>query len=560
MMRTRRNVVSSHAKSCEACESNGCGSAKRKRGRSKEGSVTQGPSSVSANFDPTRSSVKRKPRKPPKNGNDANAHATPKKAVKSNKISKNKDDCVKKNFVRANPNYLNTLGNAHSEWCFGAIAELVDNSRDAKATEIKISVEHHYSKNHDKDIPMLSIIDDGHGMAHEDLIAMLSFGCKKPVASDLDRIGKFGIGFKAGAMKLGRDVIVLTQTAETRSVAFLSQSSNEGKDNLELPVVSYRRHGIYMDEDRSVHSEETIAYNLTAIKEFSPFNEYFIGEKLGLFGAKGQGTQIYIWNLEEWGSECHLEWTKYNDDGDSSEEGDILIRSRRARKRPGQFSKQVPLDYSLRSYLEVIFLNPQMKIYVQGSLVKSFPLAKSLNETKIIRGDIMGKPIQLILGRRQKERELMNGGMFLYWRGRLIEAYKRVGGMMHTPDMGRGVIGVADVTEIMRDGNHDLINNTKQGFQESPAYTMLEDWLGDRTDEYWDEHFEQLREKKGKKKAEYKPDNEWVQCEECRKWRILTTDFRTASSSQKWYFCDMPPLRGDCETPEDEFGPGVCFA
>lgn len=42
---------------------------------------------------------------------------------------------MKKNFVRANPSYLNTLGNAHSEWCFGAIAELVDNSRDAKATE-----------------------------------------------------------------------------------------------------------------------------------------------------------------------------------------------------------------------------------------------------------------------------------------------------------------------------------------------------------------------------------------------------------------------------------------
>ncbi|XP_026379579.1 uncharacterized protein LOC113274388 isoform X1 [Papaver somniferum] len=143
MMRTRRNVVSSHAKSCEACESSGCGSAKRKRGRSKEGSVTrttQGPSSVSAKFDTARSShaspsVKRKPRKPTKNGNDASAHASPKKDFKSNKISKNKDDCVKKNFVRANPSYLNTLGNAHSEWCFGAIAELVDNSRDAKATE-----------------------------------------------------------------------------------------------------------------------------------------------------------------------------------------------------------------------------------------------------------------------------------------------------------------------------------------------------------------------------------------------------------------------------------------
>lgn len=29
----------------------------------------------------------------------------------------------------------------------------------------------------------------------------------------------------------------------------------------------------------------------------------------------------------------------------------------------------MPLDYCLKSYLEVIFLDPRMKIYVQGALV-----------------------------------------------------------------------------------------------------------------------------------------------------------------------------------------------
>jgi len=38
------------------------------------------------------------------------------------------------NFVRADPSYLKTLGQAHSGWIFGAIAELVDNSRDANAS------------------------------------------------------------------------------------------------------------------------------------------------------------------------------------------------------------------------------------------------------------------------------------------------------------------------------------------------------------------------------------------------------------------------------------------
>lgn len=42
--------------------------------------------------------------------------------------------CPERNFVRADPTYLKTLGQAHSGWIFGAIAELVDNSRDAKAT------------------------------------------------------------------------------------------------------------------------------------------------------------------------------------------------------------------------------------------------------------------------------------------------------------------------------------------------------------------------------------------------------------------------------------------
>jgi len=40
-----------------------------------------------------------------------------------------------KNFIRADPSYLKTLGQAHSGWIFGGIAELVDNSKDAKAAK-----------------------------------------------------------------------------------------------------------------------------------------------------------------------------------------------------------------------------------------------------------------------------------------------------------------------------------------------------------------------------------------------------------------------------------------
>lgn len=48
----------------------------------------------------------------------------------------NQDAVIEKNYVRADPSYLRTLGQAHSGWIFGAVAELVDNSRDAKATKL----------------------------------------------------------------------------------------------------------------------------------------------------------------------------------------------------------------------------------------------------------------------------------------------------------------------------------------------------------------------------------------------------------------------------------------
>lgn len=179
-------------------------------------------------------------------------------------------------------------------------------------------------------------------------------------------------------MRLGRDALVLTQTANSRSIAFLSQSLNEGKDvscsihlissylffylytifwlwlvfsfltftptlqNLEIPIVSYRREGQIMEVDITVQSSALAKYNLKAIKEFSPFNKYLIGEKAALF-CEGTGTQIYIWSLDKWGSDYSLEWHTGLKGGSSFHQGDILIRSRRIRSRPGQISQQVVL-------------------------------------------------------------------------------------------------------------------------------------------------------------------------------------------------------------------------
>lgn len=47
-----------------------------------------------------------------------------------------------------------------------------------------------------KDVPMLSVIDDGQGMNHEEVIKMVSLGHKQSGYDDKDQIGRFGVGFK----------------------------------------------------------------------------------------------------------------------------------------------------------------------------------------------------------------------------------------------------------------------------------------------------------------------------------------------------------------------------
>ncbi|KAM3192653.1 hypothetical protein ACQJBY_069703 [Aegilops geniculata] len=422
----------------------------------------------------------------------------------SDSLVKRGTSTLRRNFVSTDPTYLRTLSQTHAGWIFGAIAELIDNSRDAGASRLDIFIQTMFSKKAAGKVPVLSVIDDGRGMAYPEMMRMISFGHKRPNEHCNDQIGRFGIGFKTGAMKLGKDAIVLTQTSTSRSVSFLSQSFNENKDNLEIPVMTYRKEGQYMEIDLSVQSEATAEYNLNAIKEFSPFNEYFIGEKLGLFGEEGTGTQIYIWNLDRWGKDYTLDWNSGRTDENPTDKGhgDILIRSKRVRSRPGQTSKQVPLDYSLHSYLEVIFRNPRMKITVQGS-----------------------------------------------------KSYKRVGGQMHNADTGRGVIGVADITELVddEDGNSWVLNS-KQGFQDCEMYAELEEWLGSSMDEYWETNFDNVE--LGKAAGRCKPDHEWVQCYGCRKWRVLTAGFDTESLPDQW-FCLMPPFNGKCTIPEQQMGHGT---
>lgn len=67
---------------------------------------------------------------------------------------------------------------------------------------LEVAISMVYSKTAGKDVPMLSAIDDGHGMSHADIQRMISFGHGQPAADDPDHIGRYGIGFKVFSILL----------------------------------------------------------------------------------------------------------------------------------------------------------------------------------------------------------------------------------------------------------------------------------------------------------------------------------------------------------------------
>ncbi|CAI5457684.1 unnamed protein product [Closterium sp. Yama58-4] len=421
-------------------------------------------------------------------------------------------------------------------------------------------------------VPVLRVCDDGKGMDHGELVQMLSLGHDIPAEEDPHHIGRFGVGFKTGTMRIGNDALVLTQSTDSRSIALLSRSLNQGRQELEIPIVTYRRvvsggvgsaaggggsaagggGSVEWQLDVGVHSEEEAERRKRAIFDFSPLDERKINQEFrkleqasGSSDTPPTGTRIYVFNLKRLSrpdAAYELEW-----DDDAH---DILIRTRRPRSRPNQLCQDVPIDYSLRAYLRVMFLHNPATITVQGRAVQgSVDIAENLSQPFSTTGTVMGQPVQVRMGMDESERACGRCGFFLYWHGRLIEAYKRVGRMEYSGDAGLGVVGVVDTTALFDAAGELGVLNCKQRFAEGEEYQRLKDFLSVTFNQYWEDNFDRdLPTTNIPEGAVLQDHRDWVQCDKCEQWHILPPHVTKESLPENW-FCYMEPIRGTCNDP-----------
>ncbi|XP_030634812.1 MORC family CW-type zinc finger protein 3-like [Chanos chanos] len=416
------------------------------------------------------------------------------------------------------PKFLYTNSTSHT-WPFSAIAELIDNAYDPDVRAKRFWIDWTQIKGLD----CLSFMDNGTGLSRDRMHKMLSFGFsnKKEVRGHIP-VGVYGNGFKSGSMRLGKDAIVFTKTKDTMSVGLLSQSYLAAikVQQLLVPIITFRRDGQNFPED---------AASLQAILKHSLFNtERELFSELRAISAAGRtGTRIIIWNLRKTTSGE----TEFDFDVDKC---DIRIRT----SLNASETSSPASDYSLRAYCSILYLRPRMQINIRGKRVRTQLISKGLAyiANDIYRPSFLSQRIQITFGFNTKSKE--HCGIMMYHKNRLIKAFVQVGCQRKADKKGAGVIGIIECNFLQPTHN-------KQDFDDTDKYRKTIHNLGIKLEEYWNEVWFRHKNEDPEctipiEDTKKVPDQSWVQCDSCLKWRRLPDGTDCSLLPERW-LCNMNP-------------------
>ncbi|NWW66080.1 MORC3 protein, partial [Ifrita kowaldi] len=399
----------------------------------------------------------------------------------------------------------------------------------------------------------LTFTDNGNGMNTEKLHKMLSFGfSEKSVMNGRVPVGLYGNGFKSGSMRLGKDAIVFTKNGETMSVGLLSQTFLEvtKAEHVMVPIVTFTNQHILsaFPCPRQISDTAESKNSLKAILTHSLFSteEKLLAELDAIIGKKG--TRIIIWNLRK-DKNDKPEFDFDKDKYDIRIPEDLDETGKRGYKKQERLDQIVPeSDYSLRAYCSILYLKPTMQIILRGQKVKTQLVSKSLAfiERDIYRPKFLNaKTVRITFGFNCRNKD--HYGIMMYHKNRLIKAYERVGCQLKANNMGVGVVGIIECNFLKPTHN-------KQDFDYTNEYRLTIAALGEKLNDYWNEM-------KTKKNEEYplalpveeiqkQPDQTWVQCDACLKWRKLPDGIEHLP--EKWYCSLNPdPQFRNCNVPEE---------
>ncbi|XP_058013978.1 ATPase MORC2 isoform X2 [Ahaetulla prasina] len=434
--------------------------------------------------------------------------------------------------------YLHTNSTTH-EFLFGALAELVDNARDASATRIDIFAENR------EDLRggfMLCFLDDGAGMDPNDAASVIQFGKSAKRSPESTQIGQYGNGLKSGSMRIGKDFILFTKKENTMTCLFLSRTfhEEEGIDEVIVPLPTWNAR----TREPLTENMEKFSIETELIYKYSPFkSEQEVMRQFDkIFGEKG--TLVIVFNL------------KLMDNGEPELDVTSDPRDIQMAETPPEGTK--PERRSFRAYAAVLYIDPRMRIFIHGHKVQTKRLScclfkprmykytskrfKTRAEQEVKKAEHMARiveekareaeskarALELRLGgdlsresrvmlrqaqdlaitirreadvkkriREAKQRALKEpkelnfifgvnieqrhlDGMFVYNCSRLIKMYEKVGPQLEGGMACGGVVGVVDVPYLVLEPTHN-----KQDFADAKEYRHLLKAMGEYLAQYW---------------------------------------------------------------------------
>ncbi|XP_062440665.1 MORC family CW-type zinc finger protein 4 isoform X1 [Rhea pennata] len=441
------------------------------------------------------------------------------------------------------PCYLQSNSASHTR-PFSAVAELLDNASEPGVTAKLLCIDVVELKGH----LCLTFTDNGAGMTPHKLHRMLSFGfMDNGVKRNHPCIGVYGNGFKSGSMRLGKDAIVFTKNGGALSVGLLSQTYLERvhAEAVIVPLVPFNQ------QNKKIIVTEDSVPSLEAILQHTLFNtrEELLAQFDAIPGKKG--TRILIWNIrrnKDGKPELDFDTDEYDIRlADFLAEG-VEVPSRRV--LPCQEMVQefpVPeTQYSLRAYCSILYLKPRMQIILRQKKVNTQLISKSLAHTEydVYKPTFANRRVKITFGFTCKNKS--HYGIMMYHNNRLIKSYEKVG--CQRKGEGMGVIGVIECNFLKPAQN-------KQDFEESKEYRRTVTVLGQKLNAYWKAKVAQMN--LGSVDAACiiaeRPDQTWVQCEECLKWRKLPDQVDPTSLPENWSCCLHPlPKYRNCSAPEEQ--------
>ncbi|XP_059356130.1 MORC family CW-type zinc finger protein 3-like [Carassius carassius] len=444
-----------------------------------------------------------------------------------------------------NPKFLHTNSTSHT-WPFSAIAELIDNAYDPDVSAKQFWIDRTSIRGQD----CLIFMDNGAGMNYDKMYKMLSFGFSdKETINGHVPVGLYGNGFKSGSMRLGKDTIVFSKNGESMCVGLLSQTYLQEihAENVIVPIVSFKRIG------QSFRPESQHAASLQDILRYSLFQTEAellceLNAINALYDTDSTGTRIIIWNLRK----TSTDKSEFDFDTDRY---DIQIPSEvyesekeKYKQQSHSFQSSPDSDFSLQAYCSILYLKPRMQIIIRGQKVKTQLISKSLAniEKDTYKPNFLNREsIPIIFGYNTKSKD--HYGVMMYHKNRLIKAYERVGCQTKPNGKGVGVIAVIECNFLKPTHN-------KQDFDYTEEYRKTMNILGVKLEDYW----KAIRHKKGLSNTvsmediPKRPDQNWVQCDDCLKWRKLPDGIDMNKLPKKWFcrFNPDPQFRR-CEEPEE---------